>query len=328
MSCAPRIFRAFTLVELLAVMGIIAILGVVITTSAQRLSKDAKVAGATNQVLATLGTARSIAIRDRATVLVAFTIRRATYRPTPTALEQVDRSRPQQTEIVIAKATGRVGFPGVATAGAWTVVYPAASIDDLMLEEFQLVDGVSPVLLPIGIKVAGSAADITDIDEVGQDQYWLSQPYLGAVWNESERGTMIVVRFAPDGSMQTRNPALSANLTASATDTSSVAPWIDLNRNGRMDIGATTGTSNGKFYAFDELHDESLGDHAMFLAVFNDDQFHEQATPAEVGLWRSPYTSMTNWMAQLNTARTLFINQFADRIHFNRFTGVAEVVPR
>ncbi|MDA1261264.1 MAG: type II secretion system protein, partial [Planctomycetota bacterium] len=95
-------FRAFTLIELLAVIGIIAILGVVITTSAQRISKDAKLAGATNQVLATLGEARAIAIRDRATVLVGFTVRRSTIRATPSSPETIDFSRPQQTEIVIA----------------------------------------------------------------------------------------------------------------------------------------------------------------------------------------------------------------------------------
>ena len=330
MNRPVQIIRAFTLMELLAVMGIIAILGVVITTSAQRISKDAKLAGATNKVLAALGEARAIAIRDRATVLVGFTVRRPTYRATLNSPETIDYSKPQQTEIVIAKATGRVGFPGVATTGSWTVVYPAAAIDDLLLEEFQPVAGLSPMLLPAGIKVAGSAADIGDINEIGQDDYWLSQPVLRSPFDlplKSERGTTVVVRFAQDGSMQTRNPSLTANLTPSALDSSSVAPWIDFNRNGLMEIGTTTGTSNGKFYALDEIHDESLGDHAMFLAVFDDDLFHAQATPADLDSWDG-YSTMDAWMNGLNKARSNFINQFSDRIHFNRFTGVAEVVPR
>ena len=329
MNRPTQTIRAFTLMELLAVMGIIAILGVVITTSAQRISKDAKVAGATNKVLAALGEARAIAIRDRATVLVGFTVRRPTYRATSNSPETIDYSKPQQTEIVIAKATGRVGFPGVATTGSWTVVYPAAAIDDLLLEEFQPVAGLSPMLLPAGIKVAGSAADIGDINEIGQDDYWLSQPVLRSPVDLllSERGTTVVIRFAQDGSMQTRNPSLTANLTSSVTDTSSVAPWIDFNRNGLMEIGTTGGSTNGKFYALDEIHDESLGDHAMFLAVFDDDLFHSQATPAELATW-SGYTNMDVWMNGLNKARSNFINQFSDRIHFNRFTGVAEIVPR
>ena len=329
MNRPVQTIRAFTLMELLAVMGIIAILGVVITTSAQRISKDAKVAGATNKVLAALGEARAIAIRDRATVLVGFTVRRPTDRATLNSPETIDYSKPQQTEIVIAKATGRVGFPGVATTGSWTVVYPAAAINDLLLEEFQPVAGLSPMLLPAGIKVAGSAADIGDINEIGQDDYWLSQPVLRSPVDLllSERGTTVVIRFAQDGSMQTRNPSLTANLTSSVTDTSSVAPWIDFNRNGLMEIGTTGGSTNGKFYALDEIHDESLGDHAMFLAVFDDDLFHSQATPAELATW-SGYTNMDVWMNGLNKARSNFINQFSDRIHFNRFTGVAEIVPR
>ena len=329
MNRPTQTIRAFTLMELLAVMGIIAILGVVITTSAQRISKDAKLAGATNKVLAALGEARAIAIRDRATVLVGFTVRRPTYRVTSNSPETIDYSKPQQTEIVIAKATGRVGFPGVATTGSWTVVYPAAAINDLLLEEFQPVAGLSPMLLPAGIKVAGSAADIGDINEIGQDDYWLSQPVLRSPVDLllSERGTTVVIRFAQDGSMQTRNPSLTANLTSSVTDTSSVAPWIDFNRNGLMEIGTTGGSSNGKFYALDEIDDESLGDHAMFLAVFDDDLFHSQATPAELATW-SGYTNMDVWMNGLNKARSNFINQFSDRIHFNRFTGVAEIVPR
>jgi len=330
MNRPTQTIRAFTLIELLAVMGVIAILGVVITTSAQRISKDAKVAGATNKVLAALGEARAIAIRDRATVLVGFTVRRPTYRATSNSPETIDYSKPQQTEIVIAKATGRVGFPGAATTGSWTVVYPAAAIDDLLLEEFQPVAGMAPMILPAGIKVAGSAADIGDINEIGQDDYWLSQPALQILPTDPvirERGTTVVVRFAQDGSMQTRNPSLTANLTSSATDTSSVAPWIDFNRNGVMEIGTTGGSSNGKFYALDEIHDESLGDHAMFLAVFDDDLFHSQATPAELAAW-NVYTGIDAWMNGLNKARSNFINQFSDRIHFNRFTGVAEIVPR
>jgi hypothetical protein len=65
----------------------------------------------------------------------------------------------------------------------------------------------------------------------------------------------------------------------------------------------------------------------MFLAVFDDDLFHSQATPAELAAW-NVYTGIDAWMNGLNKARSNFINQFSDRIHFNRFTGVAEIVPR
>ncbi|MSR28131.1 MAG: hypothetical protein EXS03_00955 [Phycisphaerales bacterium] len=307
--------RAFTLAELLAVIGVIAVLAVTVTMSAQRVAKDARVAGATNHVLAALGQARAIAIRDHATVLVGFRIRQATIKDASGTVIN-DISKPQQTEIIVAKPTGRVGFPGTATAGAWTIVMPAAGIDDLLIEEFEPVEGLPPRLLPAGINVAGSAAEVTDINDIGQDTLWLSQPRL----RNSERGSLVVVRFGPDGSVRTRNPSLAGNLTSSATDTSSVGTWIDFNRNGLLDIGTTTSGSNGKFFAFDELNDEALGDHTTFLAIYDSDRMHEEGTPSD---WQG----YGNWQA-LNVARTAFVNQFADRIHFNRFTGVAGVTPK
>ena len=329
MMRSPVHARAFTLAELLAVMGIIAVLGVVITTSAQRVSKQAKVSSATNQVLAALGQARGIAIRDRATILVAFRVWQATYRPTPTSPEVIDASKPQQTEIVIAKATGRVGFPGTAVAGAtvepgsYTVLPEPVSANpfdaDRLLEEFRLVEGLPPKLLPVGIKVAGSAADWPGIGMVGQDELWIAQPAL----KNLERGNVVVVRFAPDGSMQTRNPALSGNLTGGGVgDNAAVAPWIDFDRDGLFDIGTTvTPTSDTQFYAYDERRDESLGQHTMFLAVFNDDQFHEEASATSLAEWQGSSST-------LNSSRGFFISQNCDRIQFNRFTGVAEVLTK
>ena len=335
MNRPVQTIRAFTLIELLAVIGIIAILGVVITTSAQRISKDAKLAGATNKVLAALGEARAIAIRDRTTVLVAFTIRLKTYRVTASdPIDLIDYSVPQSTEIVFAKPTGRVLQPSTATGGSWTlipfVVPPTEKPGNPppVLEEFEPILGLSPILLPQGIKVAGSAADIISIDGLftPYDDTWISQPVIYKPPVSSERGTMVVVRFAADGSFQTRNPSLPTN-TRPDDEIDSLAPFIDFNRNGRMEIG-TTGGGNGKFFALDEFRDESLGNHAMFLAVFDDDRFHEQATPAEVKSWQG-YTTFDVWMLTgLNKKRSDFINQFSDRIHFNRFTGVAEIVPR
>ncbi len=308
--------RGFTLAELLAVIGVIAVLAVVVSMSAQRISKDAKISSATNQVLAALGQARAIAIRDHATVLVGFRVRRPTYRGTD-GIERIVESSRQQTEIVIAKSTGRIGFPGPTVGlGSFTLIFPSVSIDDLLIEEFEPVEGLPPQLLASSVKVAGSAADFPDANEVGQDSLWLSQPRVISSSDATlnVRGSMVVVRFAPDGSIQTRNPNLSSNLTAATTDTSVVAPYIDFNRNGRIDVGTTnTGTSNSMFFAFDEMNDEPLGDHTSFLAIFDDDLF------AETG-----YTTGLS----LNEGRTEFVNQFADRIHFNRFTGIAEVVPR
>jgi len=323
----------FTLVELLAVMAVIAILGVVVTTSAGRVTKEARVATAANQVLAALAEARAIAIRDRAQVLVAFTVFRKTYRATPNGPELIDFTKPQQTQIVIAKATGRVGYPGaVSGSGQYPLLIAPASVDDLLLEEFVPVDGVGLRLLPVGIKVAGQAVDITTIDEVPYDDIWLSQPVMSLrptdTWQTVERGSLVVVRFSADGTVLGRNPSLPANVTASIDDTAAIVPWIDFNRDGFGNIGTTTG-GKSKYYALDEYRDEPFGQHTMFLAVFDDDLFHQQATATEIAAWRG-YDTIDAWMGPLglNTKRTKFINQFCDRIQFNRFTGIAEIVPR
>ena len=312
--------RGFTLAELLAVIGVIAVLAVVVSMSAQRISKDAKISSATNQVIAALGQARAIAIRDHATVLIGFRVRRPTYRQSD-GTEVIVESSKQQTEIVIAKATGRVGFPGATVGiGSYTIVFPFAAIDDLLIEEFEPVEGLPPKLLPVGTKVAGSGSDLPAFLFLpSPDLFWLSQPRIKSSTNAALNiiGSMIVVRFAPDGSIQTRNPTLSANATSTLGNTSSVAPYIDFNRNNRMDIGTTnSGTSNTMFFSFDESNDEPLGQNAMFLAVFDDDLFAEIET-----------LDGLNWQDVIRR-RTPFVDQFADRIHFNRLTGVAEVVPR
>lgn len=322
--------RAFTLVELLAVMGIIAILGVVITTSAQRIFKDAKLAGATNQVLAALGEARAIAIRDRATVLVAFTVRRATYRQTTTGPELIDLSKPQQTEVVIAKATGRLGFLGTGTNGSYAFLSQVGANDDRLLEEFHPAAGVPSRLLPAGMKVAGSAIDFSPANSAqGNDHFWYSQPQmtrLNSAVASGEMGQMVVIRFGPDGSLQTRNPSLTANVLLGNNNVS-VNPWIDFNRNGTVDIGTNiVGLSDTPFFTLDEFRDEPLGNHTMFLALFDDDNFHAQATPTQLTAWATQVATPS--ANQLILDRTAYINQFSDRIQFNRFTGVAGLVPR
>ena len=331
MNRPTQTIRAFTLIELLAVMGIIAILGVVITTSAQRISKDAKVAGATNKVLAALGEARAIAIRDRAMVLVGFRVHRSTYRPTQSSPAVPDESKPQQIEIVLSKATGRIGYPGTAPAldgnTRKALVFPCPTTTesecDRVMEEFQLIDGIAPILLPAGIQVAGSMADWPTGDPpVGQDDKWISQPILKETIALSEKASMVVIRFGPDGGLLTRNPTLTASVTVGQDANASLSPWIDFNRNGLIDIGkSNTGNSDNQYFDYDELIDEPLGNQTAFLAVFDSNQLHEQKNPSES--WLGSSNSAT-----LRAATTAFINQFSDRIHFNRFTGVAEVVPR
>ena len=65
---------AFTLLELLVVMGILLVLAVLTAFSVGKVTSDAKLANATNTLVAMLGNARAIAIRDNAYVMVSFRI--------------------------------------------------------------------------------------------------------------------------------------------------------------------------------------------------------------------------------------------------------------
>ena len=328
-------YRAFTLVELLAVIGLIAILSMVVTTSAQRITKEVRLSTALNQVMSAVSEARSIAIRDRTEVLVAFTVYRKTVRVFPDYLEQIDWASPQQTQIILAKRTGRFGWPIVQSGvGSYELDpdYNAASAINPppMCEEFVPITDQNPQLLPVGIKVAGSGIDIMPYQGQVYDDVWLSQPSLEKKLTETyetERGSMVVIRFNQDGTLITRSSSVRSNITNNLNDIASTHPWIDINRNGKLDIFATPLVGNSKFFALDELNDETLCNHTMSLAIFDDEKFHAEATPVELEDWRK-YISIAHWMNGFNKARTDFINRNAEQIQFNRFSGVAEFVPR
>lgn len=342
--------RAFTLVELLVVMGIVGVLAVIVGLGVSKAATGARIAAATNDVIAALAQARAIAVRDRVQTVVAFRV----YQPTRKdgQLERPDFSKGQQTEIVIGRATGRVlkflapvARPGAYSAFRYAQMVPPstqAANDDILVEEFWPVEGIQPKRLPPGIKVALPASDLVQSIAVPNsafpagsgpdtpaDWVWLSQPELknaqiaanGSISNP-ESASMLMIRFGPDGKPITRNASLPANVTA-GSDIASVRPWVDFNRDGFISIGtSSTGGSDTMYYNYDEWDDEPLGNCGLFIAVFNDAEFREQAPPATQVGWRG-----TN-SRDLNFDRTVFVDQNADRIQFNRFTGVAEVVPR
>ena len=344
--------RAFTLVELLVVMGIVGVLAVIVGLGVSKAATGARIAAATNDVIAALAQARAIAVRDRTDTVVAFRVYQPTVPGSGSQPERPDFSKPQQTEIVIAKATRRVlrFMPPVSMPQAnqqgrrySEMVEPSrtGANDDILVEEFWPVEGIQPKRLPVGMKVALPASDLPQGIAVPNsafpagsasgtpaDWVWLSQPELknaqisatGAI-TSPESASMLMIRFGPDGKPVTRNPALVANTTASTGDIASVRPWVDFNRDGFLSIGTTSTGTDTMFYTYDEWDDEPLGNCGLFLAIFNDAQMREQATPQVRTEWRGD-------RKVLNFDRTVFIDQTADRIQFNRFTGVAEVVPQ
>ena len=121
--------RAFTIVELLVVIGVIGILALLTTLGARRLTAGSRLAAATNAVTSTLGNARAAAIKDSAVTGVVF---RPIYNA---ATPQI----PQRVEMITIRSTGERSVFGTTSIGA------------RMAERYRPVQGIPATVLPEGI---------------------------------------------------------------------------------------------------------------------------------------------------------------------------------
>ncbi len=303
--------RAFSLAELLVVIGVIAILATLTVISVQRISRDTRTATATNTVTNALAAARAHAIKTNNLVMVVF---RPVWNPN-------QRQTPQQTEVVIAEWTGAAFefLPGQLA----DVFIPANS--------FQ------PLKLAPGVKVAGPDYHSTNpAAAVGFDERWTTQSELpqmmggGAIpaCNEYLDGyRMIGVMFGPDGTVMTRNP------NGATSDNKSFVDFLrgDVNGDGDPQDCSGSGTyqgqpvqfgscANGNYEIYwfqDHYNDECNVSLVPFLAVYDDRIARERRTAP----W-SNFDAMKDDL--IGTAGYITTN--SDRIHFNRYTGVAEVI--
>jgi type II secretory pathway pseudopilin PulG len=292
-SRSRRAALGFTLAELLVVIGVIAVLGTLTVISVQRISRDTRTATATNTVTNALAAARAHAIKTNNLVMVVF---RPIWNPN-------QRQTPQQTEVLIAEWTGR------------SFEFLPGQLADVYLP----ANGFQPIRIAPGVKVAGP------VYETGADATWATQPDMartmggGGVAACSEPITysrMIGVLFGADGSLLTRNPN-------GATDDNK--SFVDFNRvdsNGDGDPqDCQLGTcANGNFQVFwlqDHVEDESNVTLVPFLAVYDDRAARERRTQEWTG---------DAGLVQDLVGATGYISTSSDRIHFNRYTGVAEVI--
>ena len=178
----------------------------------------------------------------------------------------------------------------------YTAKWSGESILDLnganVVDRFVPIPAIAVRTIPAGIKIA--APFYGD----NEDDVWITQSHLPAIDSQAGagevRGKLIAVMYGPDGTTITRN---------SQSDSNQI--FVDFNNNGNQEVNS--------FDPDDQIfeNDEPFVAMAPFLAVFDDDEARELY---DTLLWVDPITR--------DEDLTEYITQFADRIHFNRYTGV------
>jgi type II secretory pathway pseudopilin PulG len=332
--------RSFTLLELLAVIGIVLALSSLTAVSVSAVIRDANRSSATNTVVSVLGIARAVALRDNAYVAVTFRI--AADRQT-----RAIPSDPQVVEVVVAKWTGEVVSEN--TPGAAAIGFP----DDIFADRLLPVPNIPVRRLPPGILVAGPAFSFVTDSRVGQnDRFWRSPPVLAGTVTppgdngrpgftpdlaRTELGWGIAVLFGPDGRALSRNPeqVLEVVNSADGNQNAYVKAFLDVDGNGLPNRGSTNVYGNGPvnvdFFVYDEPLDEPLLDLVPYLAVFSDSDARSAFRPEDVARWRGTGTAGVGGPGSPSRRvenQSDFIEEQSDRIVFNRYSGVAVVVPQ
>ena len=298
---APHITRrAFTIIELLVVIGVIGVLALLTTLGARRLTAGSRLAAGTNAVTNALGTARAAAIRDSVPTALVF-------RPVWDANK---RHLPQRVEMVTVRSTGeRVVFGDDDS--------PLLS----MAERWLVVDRVPSIQLPEGIKVAGPMYDPPPIasSPITEDTYATQAelPQLVACTEAVDCNRVVAVRFGPDGQFLTRPPKSTLG---------DMKSYVDWNRNGSLltppadpqDVFSGLCAVDGNFERYwlqDHVDDECNLMFVPYLVVYDDKAARE--------IKGTDWSVLANLMNDL-TGPNGYIAQFGDRISFNRFSGLPE----
>jgi prepilin-type N-terminal cleavage/methylation domain-containing protein len=298
--------RGFTLAELLVVMGLLALLAVLTAFSAKRIAADSRLSSATNAVIGALSNARAYAIQNNTMVMVAF---RPVWDPN-------HADTPQQIEIVFAEWTGLSQH--IADGP------PGEAVFEDNCDFFRPIPKLLPRRLPIGVKVAGpqyAKTDLNDPTPEDVDHLWFVQPELSksSLAAPSEAADSVVgVMFAADGTAVTRNSKTSSN-KAFCDFNSDGALMYDKVSYSIVQISNPAVTSyglQGNLVAagpFNQRYhdDEPAITLVPYLAVFDEREARQRY---DVTQWDDP---------EVRTADlSNYINQFANRLHFNRYTGV------
>jgi|GEM_PF-2281696 len=306
--------RAFTLIELLAVIGIIVVLSTLTAMSVQRIGKDTRLTGATNKLLNVLETTRSRAILEQKPMLVVFIVKvELVAALAPNALVDPTKIRRQWVEAVI----GRLEDPLVPSLNN----NPNSPTKQNYYDLFEPHPEIQSVRFDEGIKIAGPRT------EVGRDGLWATQPEI----KNNEYGRMIGILFAADGTMQTR---ISGGGQANAAQYRYLVMDTDMDGLAR-EPDPTEGST--RYFHYDDYEDEPGVEVAQSLAVFDDKAARELFDATKwSGVTRTydknnpfkPCSDLGSGQDRKICDQSEFITQFSNRIVINRFTGRAEVTQR
>ncbi|MGA0172681.1 MAG: pilus assembly FimT family protein [Phycisphaerales bacterium] len=305
-----RLRRAFTLIELRGVMGILVLLAVLTVAGVGRISKDARLSTAVNRITAALGNARAIAIKENAFVLVVF----KPNWPTNADGSPANADAKQTTEIVIAKFTGESEIFYSGSAGNPNRIN--------LTDRYLPVPGVAPVQLPSGIKVAGPNYEF-EFDTTYESPGFYTQGDMKILSRSCgeypEYYRTVGVLFGPDGRRLIRNPTGSGGDHKTFVDFDTIDSDNDGDRQDvqyRFPSGCNFSQTFDRYYFADHQRDETITMIVPFLMVYDDDAARE----LKVTSW----TTRANIEQELVGRETGFIARNGQRIDFNPATGVVQ----
>ena len=283
--------RAFTLVELIVVMIVMTILAGITAMAYRGIAADLRMSSAMNSVVAALDNARAMAIKKNRYVMTVF-------RP------RLDSDNTEQViDIVIAEWNGDSASADRGDGDIWTY------------DRFTPIQGMQVRTISGGANVAGPGYG------TGDDDTWWCSTYLPAnvLISDSEPfGSLVGVLYSPEGRVVVRN-----------AETGSDRIWVDFNLDWTQTISATESvvwndpnvvcepwpeeaTPNiGSYFDLEIASGEPFISMTPILAVFNEDEFRKSV---DTTAWDSSNTRDNDY--------TVYIEANADRIQFNRYSGV------
>ncbi len=316
---AHRGRSGFTLIELMVVVGILISLATLTAISAAKVQKDARFSKAVSQVMNALETARTQAIKDHRPVLLAFTVKTERSGNASASGMLTDNIKRQWTRIVAARLRDE------CVNSIPTQTKPQTN--SVFMDMFEPHPNFTPIDLPEGIKVAAPQMDFDRRDAV-----WITQPTFrdsNTNFADMEYGSMIGVMFGADGALLTK-------ITGGGGANIGLGRYVivDADQNGAQMPKNSMEDASG-YFTYNIENEEPNLQFAPFIAVFNDAAMRELY---DIKNWKGQ--TRPDWVSgekcstygsgrtRMNCDQSEYINQFGDKIYFNRYTGRAEVQKR